>query len=145
MRLSYNRMLFEDDIDIPQLTRMYCIPEVARYLSIGENYFQYVTNTENVYFYKVYRNAKLVGAIHLEVQGGVLFMSIIVFPEFQRNGIATKIVKDIQEDFFGLAYDKIVISIDERNIGSLRLFENAGFVCISKETDLLHFVYTRGT
>lgn len=143
--LAYKRMLFENDTDILKITMTHQIPEIAQYLNISDKYFRYVTNTANVYFYKVYKNGKLIGTTHLEKQGNTLFMDILVFPEFQRMGLGTKIIKDIQNSVLGLDYDKIEISIDERNIASLKLFENAGFVCISKEDELINLVYRRAT
>ena len=139
--LTYERMLSEDDKDIPELIAIHQIPEVARYISISDNYFHYVTNSENVYFYKFYENSKLIGSIHLEKQETVLFMDILVFPEFQRTGLGSKIVKDIQNDVFGLGYERIEVSIDEGNAASLRLFENAGFVATTKDDELINFVY----
>ena len=141
--LIYKKMIFENDADVPQLAEIYQVPEIARYLSIGDNYFHYVTNTENVHFYKVYKNGELIGTIHLEKQGTVLFMDILVFPRFQRAGLGTRIVKDIQDDVFKLDYKSIEISIDEANFTSLRLFENAGFVFTSKEDELMNFVYKK--
>lgn len=142
--LTYKRLLFEDDTDIPQLITIHQVPEISRYLSISDNYFSYVTNTENVYFYKVYEDGELIGSTHIEKQGTTLFMDILVFPEFQRTGLGTKIVKDIQNDIFGLNYERIEISIDERNTASLKLFENAGFIRVSKENELINFVYRKG-
>ena len=141
--LTYKKMIFENDADVPQLAEIYQVPEIARYLSIGDNYFHYVTNTENVHFYKVYKNGELIGTIHLEKQGTVLFMDILVFPRFQRAGLGARIVKDIQDDVFKLDYKSIEISIDEANFTSLRLFENAGFVFTSKEHELMNFVYKK--
>ena len=141
--LSYKRMLLEDDTDIPELVMIYKKPEVAQYICISDNYFHYVTNNENVYFYKVFENNKLIGAVHLEKQGVVLFMDILVFPAFQKTGLGTKIIKDIQNDYLGLDYERIEISIDERNTASLKLFENAGFISTSKEDKLINFVYQR--
>ena len=143
--LTYKRMFLEDDKDIPQLITIYQTPEIAQYLSISDNYFHYVTNNENVYFYKVYENNKLIGSTHLEKQGAVLFMDILVFPEFQRTGLGAKIMKDIQNDVFGLDYERIEISIDEGNTASLRLFENAGFIRTSKDDELINFAYQRRT
>ena len=136
-------MLFENDADVPHLAEIYQEPEIARYLSISDNYFHYVTNTENVHFYKVYKNGELIGTTHLEKQGTILFMDILVFPKFQRAGLGTKIVKDIKDDVFELGYKIIEISIDETNFASLRLFENAGFVLTSKENELMNFVYKK--
>lgn len=142
-RLSYKRLLQEDDPDIPQLISIHQIPEIARYLSVSDNYFHYVTNTENVYFYKVYENDTWIGSAHLEKQETVLFMDILVFPEFQRMGLGTKILKDIQNGLPGVDYETIEVSIDERNAASRRLFENAGFVPVSKEEELINYVYQR--
>ena len=141
--LTYERMFFEDDKDIPQLIAIYQLPEIARYLSIGDNYFRYVTSNKNVYFYKVYEDNRLIGTTHLEKQGAVLFMDILVFPEFQGIRLGTKILEDIQNDILGLNFDRIEISIDEGNTASLRLFENAGFVRMSKDDELINFTYQR--
>ena len=141
--LTYQKLIFEDDADVSKLVEIYQAPEIARYLSISDNYFHYVTNNQNVHFYKVYKNGELIGTTHLEQQETVLFMDVLVFPKFQRAGLGASIVKDIQDDIFELGYKSIEISIDEENIGSLRLFEKAGFAFVSKEAELLNFVYKK--
>ena len=141
--LTYTRILTEDDSNIPHLLQIYQQPNVSQFISISDSYFHYVTNTPNVYFYKVYEKEKLIGAIHLEKNENLLYMDILIFPEFQKMGFATRIIKDIQNDIFGLNYDRIEISIDESNIASLKLFENAGFTFVSKEAELLNYVYDR--
>ena len=141
--LTYTRIMTEDDSNISHLLRIFQLPNVSQYISIGDNYFHYVTNTPNVYFYKVYKNEKLIGAIHLEKNENLLYMDILIFPECQRMGFATRVIKDIQNDIFGHNYDRIEISIDESNIASLKLFENAGFTFVSKEDELLNYVYER--
>ena len=141
--LTYQKMIFEDDADVSKLVEIYQAPEIARYLSISDNYFHYVTNNQNVHFYKVYKNDELIGTTHLEQQETVLFMDVLVFPKFQRAGLGASIVKDVQDDIFELGYKSIEISIDEENIGSLRLFEKAGFAFVSKEAELLNFVYKK--
>ncbi|MBR6767965.1 MAG: hypothetical protein IKM34_00570 [Clostridia bacterium] len=40
-------------------------------------------------------------------------------------------------------YDKIEISIDERNTASLKLFENVGFIRLSQEEELISMVYRK--
>ena len=141
--LAYTRIISEADVDIPRLLKIYQQPKVSQYISISDNYFNYITNTENVFFYKVYEKEKLIGAIHLEKNEKLLYMDILIFPEFQRMGFATRVIKDIQNDIFGHNYDRIEISIDESNIASLKLFENAGFSFVSKEDELLNFVYEK--
>ena len=141
--LAYTRIISEDDVDIPQLLKIYQLPSISQFLSISDNYFHYVTNTESVYFYKVYEKEKLIGTIHLEKDEKLLYMDILIFPEFQRMGFATRVIEDIQNDIFGHSYDRIEISIDESNIASLKLFENAGFTFVSKEDELLNYVYEK--
>ena len=141
--LTYEQLLSENDIAIPQLKTIYQILEVSRYISISDNYFFYVTNTPNVLFYKVYNNGNLIGTIHLEKHEKLLYMDILIFPQFQRKGFATKVIKDIQNDIFKLDYKKIAISIDELNSASLKLFENAGFTRTSKDDELINLVYQK--
>lgn len=141
--LIYKRLLSEDDADISQLMHIYKSPDVSRYLSISDNYFHYVTNTENVHFYKVYENNKLIGSMNFEKQGNLLFMDILVFPGFQRKGFGTKIIKDIKNDIFKFNYERIEIFIDERNLASIKLFENAGFTFVSKDDELMKFIYLK--
>jgi len=139
--LTYTRILSENDLDILQLMKTYELPDISRFISISDNYFHYVTSTENVYFYKVYNDGKLIGSIHLEKSEKLLYMDIIIFPEFQKIGFGTRIIKDIQNDVFGLGYESIEISVDESNTASLRLFEKVGFTFLSKQDELLNFVY----
>ena len=141
--LTYTRIISEDDVDICELLQIYQMPDISQYISIDNNYFHYVTNTEDVYFYKIYKNEKLIGAIHLEKYENLLYMDILIFPKFQRMGFATKVIKDIQNDIFKLNYKNIEISIDERNIASITLFKNIGFSFVSKEDELINYVYQK--
>lgn len=141
--LTYSRILSEDDSDISHLLEIYQQPAISRFLSISDNYFNYVTNTENVYFYKVYASEKLIGTTHLEKCEDLLYMDILIFPEYQRMGFATSVVADIQNDAFGLKFKRIEIAIDESNVASIKLFERVGFTFVSKEDELLNYAYER--
>lgn len=141
--LTYSRILSEDDSDISHLLDIYQHPAISRFLSISNNYFHYVTNTENVYFYKVYASEKLIGTIHLEKCEDLLYMDILIFPEYQRMGFATSVVADVKNDAFGLKFKRIEIAIDESNAASIKLFERAGFSFVSREDELLNFAYER--
>ena len=141
--LTYSRIQSEDDSDISHLLEIYQQPAISRFLSISDIYFHYVTNTENVYFYKVYAGEKLIGTTHLEKCEDLLYMDILIFPEYQRMGFATSVVADIQNDVFGLKFKRIEIAIDESNAASIKLFERAGFSFVSREDELLNFAYER--
>ena len=139
----YKRLLFTDDTELPYISAIYQRPEVARYISIADNYFDYITVSKNVYFYKVYRSSKLIGTIHLEKQYKTLFMDILVFPEYQKQGIGISILADIQNDVFGLDYEIIEVAIDQTNVASIKLFEKAGFVFVSQEDELKNYVWQK--
>ena len=141
--LTYSRILSEDDSDISHLLEIYQQPAISRFLSISNNYFHYVTNTENVYFYKVYSSEKLIGTIHLEKCEDLLYMDILIFPEYQRMGFATSVVADVKNDAFGLKFKRIEIAIDESNAASIKLFERVGFTFVSKEDELMNYAYER--
>ena len=81
--LTYKRMYLEDDTDIPELITIYETPEIAQYISIGDNYFRYITNSEEVYFYKVYENNKLIGKPTLKDKGACCLWPYWYFPNFK--------------------------------------------------------------
>ena len=133
-----------DDEDIPIILSAYKKPSISQFISIDkENYWKYITSSDNVYFYKIYKDDILVSTIHLESENCVLYMSVVVFPEYQKQGIATTILKDIQAGKIGLDFDKIQVSIDEKNIASLKLFESVGFICVNKDEKLLEYEYRK--
>jgi RimJ/RimL family protein N-acetyltransferase len=136
-------MVSQEDKDIFLIYEMHTKPEIKKYISISDNYFNYVTNTENVFFYKVYKDLNLVGTVHLEKNDNILYMDILIFPEFQKSGLGTKVINDIKDDIFNLSFKKIKVSIDENNIPSLKLFENSGFKFVSQEDELKNYEYLK--
>ena len=142
--MNYHLLTSQNGEFISTILSVYKLPSVAQYISIDEtNYWKYVTDTDNVWFYLIFENDCLVSTVYLELSDSVLYMDIVVFPEYQKRGIATKILKDIQDGKLGNDFDKIQVSIDEKNIASIRLFKNAGFVCIAKDEELLEYVYIK--
>ena len=142
--MNYHLLTNQNDVHIPMILSLYKTPCVAQFINIDEtNYWKYVTNTENVWFYKIYEDDRLVATIHLELNERVLYMDVVVFPEYQKRGIAIKILRDIQNGKLGIDFTKIQVSIDERNNASIRLLEKAGFVCVSKDGELLEYVYIK--
>ena len=143
--MTYCLLKKADDADIPLILSVYKQPLISQFISIDEeNYWKYITDTDNVYFYKIYKDDILVSTIHLELDNCVLYMSVVVFPEHQKQGIATTILKDIQAGKLELDFDKIQVSIDEKNTASINLFESAKFVCVGKDTELLEYEYSKG-
>ena len=140
--MKYQRMMSERDKDISYLTTIFKLPEISRYISIAEqNYWHYVTSSDNVYFFKVYDDESLVATIHCEVIERVLYMDVMVVPEYQRKGIATIVLGDIQSGNLIAGFNRIEVAIDENNVASIRLFEKMGFDFVSKEDELLNYVY----
>lgn len=140
--MKYQRMMNEKDNDISYLTSVFKLPEISRYISIDEqNYWKYVTTSENVLFFKIYENDALVATTHLEVVERILYLDIMVIPAQQGKGIASAVLREIQGGKLVSGFDKIEVSIDESNIKSIRLFEKLGFAYVSKEDELIDYVY----
>lgn len=139
--LTYTRITSEKDPDLPLIAEIYHAPETVRYLSVGDNYFYYVTHAKNVFFYKIRHQNELIGSIHLEKDNGRLEIAILVFPAFQRRGYGRQVLEDLKGDLLGLDYRRLEASVDEKNEASVRLFEAAGFTCFSKEEELMLFTY----
>lgn len=141
--MKYIQITSEKDDDIPYLISIHKIPEISHFISINEeNYFHYVTTTENVFYFKVYKNDDLVGTVHCELFDKMLCMSILVIPIFQKRGIGTAILYDIQNGVLPLTYTHIRVSIDKFNSSSLRLFKKMDFTKISEEEDLIDFIWS---
>ena len=142
--LTYTRILSENDGDISQLLIFrkryaHCFLENGGkvvYIEMEQGY------STTAIVDKIYESKKLIGTIHLEKCEDLLYMDILIFPEYQRMGFATSVVSDIQNDTFGLNFKRIEIAIDESNTASIKLFERAGFSFVSKEDELLNYVYT---
>lgn len=142
--MTYRLVKKFDDEEIPIILSVYRQPSISQFISIDEeNYWRYITSTDNVYFYNVYKDDILIATIHLELVERVLYMSVVVFPEYQKQGIAKTILNDIKAGRLEIDFIKIQVSIDEKNIASLKLFESAGFVCVGKDKELLEYEYSK--
>ena len=144
MEITYKRMISKTDEDVSKLISIFKLPQISRYYTIDfKNYFSYVTDNPNVFFYKVYEENEIIGAFHLEKVEDTLYLSIVVFPEFQNKGKASKIVEDIKNNIFNLDFREIEVSINDDNIASLKLFEKQGFIFDSKDDSLITYVYKK--
>lgn len=142
--MTYTLLTSTKDADIPQLLSNHLLPEVSRFISINKRkYFKFVTETENVFYYKILKNSTLVGSVHCEISGTALYVSLLIFPEFQNNGYGTKVIKDIIDGVLPLNFDSIEVSIDKINLPSLRLFEKVGFAKSSVDGGLINYTYTK--
>ncbi|MBQ9553364.1 MAG: GNAT family N-acetyltransferase [Clostridia bacterium] len=133
--------LSSGDRDIPKLIEIHRDSAVAKYISLSENYFEYVTGTKGVVYYKIIEDGETVGGIHGEFSGDTLYLSICVAADHRRRGIAETALRQL----FTLAVDQVntvEVSIDETNAPSIRLFQKMGFVPIGKEDELLLYRLT---
>ena len=140
--MIYQRLIDTNDADIPQLCRVMNLPRISRFISYDkEKYWQYITSTATVFYYKVYEKDDIVGAIHLEIENDILHMCLLVFPQYQNQGIGRRIIQDIQDGMLPIQFSKIKVAIDESNVASICLFQKMNFKFISKEAELLTYVY----
>ena len=142
--MIYRRIDSQKDPDISYLNEILNLPEISRFINVDKNnYWTYVTNTENVFYFKVFENDVLVAATHLEISNRTLYMDIMVIPTYQRKGVATKITKDIQSGNIPFDFGKIEVSIDKSNTASIKLFEKMNFKFVSAENELLNYAWQK--
>ena len=140
--MKYVQITSEKDKDIPYLISIHKLSEISRYLCINEKeFFKYVTATDNVYYYKVYKDEHLVAAIHCELFDKILYISIVVMPKYQKQGIGTAILYDMQNGILPLTYTHIKVSIEKSNTASLKLFHKMNFIKTSENEELLNYIY----
>ena len=141
--LQYVKLLPADP-DIPALLGLHSLPEIARFIHIDQvNYFNYVTSSDGVFYFKVYLEGQLAGTVQPELDGGVLYLSLLTVPEYQKRGIASQILQDIKSGMLIREFSEIRVSVDRDNAPSLRLFEKSGFTLSGEEDDLLDYVWIR--
>ncbi len=126
------------DHDLPKLIEIHRDPAAAKYISLSENYFDYVTSTKGVVYYKIIGDGEAVGGIHGEFGGDTLYLSVCVAADHRRRGIAETALRQL----FALAADHVKtveVSVDETNASSRRLFQKMGFDQIGKEDGLIRY------
>ena len=138
--LTFTMLESTGDKELEIIKENYDKPSVERFVEINkEKFWTYVTETENVYFYKIYKDAILVGTAQCELYDGILYLALVVFPEYQNKGIGSDIVKYIIDGRTGLYFNKIQVSIDRKNTASMRIFQKAGFSRIGNDGGLIEF------
>jgi len=139
--LRYVKLLPADK-DIAALLAVHSLPEIARFIHIDpDHYFDYVTSTTDVSYFKVYLGSGIAGSVHMELDGSTLYLSLLVLPEYQNRGIASQILNDIKSGVLIWDFSMIQVSIERDNLPSLHLFEKAGFIRTGEEGDLLDYNY----
>jgi ribosomal protein S18 acetylase RimI-like enzyme len=61
---------------------------------------------------------------------------LAVDPEYQRRGIATRLLKEAEEHLYRCGIEIITCLIEDYNKGSMEFFQEAGYV---KHTDIFYF------
>ena len=131
--------LERNDSDIVILRELHNEPSVKKWLSIGDNYFEYCTSTQNVQYIKIFLLGVIIGGIHLERDNDILYLSIFIASEYRQKGYARECIGYIIDKFTeGINFIKV--SIEEENIPSIKLFESLGFVFADQEEELKNYV-----
>jgi len=131
--------LVKNDLEISIVKKMHDEPTISKYISISDNYFDYVTGTEHVAYFKIKFHNEFIGGIHTEISGTVLYLSICIQPQYRKKGFATAACKKYIQ-LTPHTVEKIQVSIDETNIPSVRLFENLGFTKAGRDGELVDYI-----
>ncbi len=121
-----------------ELIRIHQEPSVSRYISISDNYFNYVTETEGVVYYKIMTDGILAGGIHREIHGKTAYLSVCVDEKNRRHGIAEKALKRIIS-VMPRDVETIEAEIEETNAPSNDLFRKLGFYASGQEDELITY------
>lgn len=133
------KKLERNDSDIAILRELHNEPSVKKYLSIGDNYFEYCTSTQNVQYIKILLSGVIIGGIHLETDNDILYLSIFIATEYRQKGYARECIGYIIDKFTeGINFIKV--SIEEENVPSIKLFESLGFTYADQEEELKNYV-----
>ena len=135
---TYEIPLTPNDHDLAELVRIHSEPSVSKYISISENYFEYVIDAKDVVYYKIVADGKTVGGIHCEQSGDLVYLSICIDAEHRRLGIAENALRQL---FVKLRtnMNTVEISINDTIFPSIQLFKKLCFIEIGKEDELITY------
>lgn len=140
--MTYTLLNSLKDPDIPRLLETHSLPEIQCFIDINiKKYFKYVVKSENVFYYKIYDEGILVGSVHCELSGKTMYLSLLIFPEYQNKGYGTKALEDIINKKIPLDFKTIEVSINNDNFPSLHLFEKVGFIRTSVDGGLINYTF----
>ena len=141
--MTYTLLTSLKDTDIPILLEIHSLPEIKCFIDINtKKYFKYVTKSNNVFYYKIFDEDTLIGSIHCELSGKTMYISLLIFPEYQNKGYGTKTLREVINGSFLLNFETIEVSINNDNLPSLRLFEKVGFIRTSVDGGLINYIYS---
>ncbi len=133
-------LLQRNDSDIPVLKKFHILRSVKKFISISKNYFDYVTETENVFYYKILLNSKLIGGIHFEIHDIKMYISLFILPDYRNCGYGKASVKYVLDNFTD-KIEVVEVAVDEENYSSIRLFEGLGFKFTEKDGNLYTYIF----
>ena len=141
--MTYTLLTSLKDTDIPILLEIHSLPEIKCFIDINtKKYFKYVTKSNNVFYYKIFDEDTLIGSIHCELSGKTMYISLLIFPEYQNKGYGTKTLREVINGNFLLDFEAIEVSINNDNFPSLHLFEKVGFIRTSVDGGLVNYIYS---
>ncbi len=130
--------LVKGDPDIGELIRIEHEPSVSRYVHSADNFFDYVTETEGVYYHKIMADGVTVGGIQGDINGDIIYLGVYVSERYRRLGI----MEESLRKYFSMiprCVNTIEVSIEDTNIPSLQLFRKLGFEAVGQEQVLIIF------
>ena len=130
--------LKQGDPYLDELIRIHDEPSIARYISISDNYFNYLTETKGIIYYKIMNEGILIGGIHSEVHDETIYISVCVDEKYRRLGIAEKAV-NVFVSMVPSSVKTIEVSIEETNVPSVCLFQKLGFQLAGQEDELITY------
>jgi ribosomal protein S18 acetylase RimI-like enzyme len=130
--------LKQNDSDLDELIRIHFEPSVSRYISISDNYFDYVTETDHVWYYKIIADGILAGGIQCEMHDNTMYLCVCVDEKHRRLGIAEQSLIQLFS-IIPMTVKTIEVSIDETNIPSIHLFQKLGFQLAERDNDLITY------
>jgi len=114
---------------------------VKKFLHVSDEYYNYLLCDNNAVYKLVKLNSNYVGGLHFEVHHDYATFSIEVLTDYQRQGIAYRIIDDLKNNYFNLNIKYYVVFIEDNNMKSRLLFEKSDFRFVRYENELRKYVY----
>ncbi|WP_375562657.1 GNAT family N-acetyltransferase [Bernardetia sp. OM2101] len=149
MKITYQKLTQQDLPLLKELIKIFEeVFEMEDFVLPNDNHLQSLLENERMVFFVAIleeeRNKKVIGGLRAYILPSVYYASSEVYlydlgvnPNFQRQGIGTKLMENIKEYSKNLGYKELFVQADLEDNHAIDFYKKTG----GKAADVIHFSY----
>lgn len=149
MKINYQKLTQQDLLFLKELINIFEeVFEMENFVLLADNYLQSLLENKSMIFFvailETETNKKVIGGLRAYILPSVYSASSEMYlydlgvnPEFQRQGIGTKLMEKLKEYSKNLGYKELFVQADIEDEHAIDFYKKTG----GKAADVIHFSY----